>query len=357
MTPDTTYTGRYSDGASAAAVAAVVRLTGQGVEIEPAAGGPVIIWPYAALGTAVPLSRRSSDVLLTFEYTPGSTLFVASEAFARQLLAAAPHLSARSERWRAARPWIWAVAVLAAVAGGLWLAGLSPANAIARLLPDNVRQSMGAQVVASMSGKRRICDAAAGRAALDRLTERLSAASGAKARFHVIVVDWGLLNAFAAPGEQIMLTRGLIEKAGGPDELAGVLAHEMGHGIELHPETAIVRSIGLAAGIELLSGGGSNTLANLGLFLAQLSYSRAAEREADRHSLRILKAAGISPKGIADFFKRIERREGSGSGTDILRTHPLSAERAAAAASQPTYPSTPAMDAADWEALQAICKT
>lgn len=67
-----------------------------------------------------------------------------------------------------------------------------------------------------------------------------------------MVVDWDLLNAFAVPGNKILLTKELIEKADGPEEVAGVLAHEMGHGIALHPETGIIRAVGLAAALELM---------------------------------------------------------------------------------------------------------
>ena len=95
-----------------------------------------------------------------------------------------------------------------------------------------------------------------------RLTERLSKAAPGSEPFNVRVYDWSLMNAFAVPGGQIVLTKGLIDKAETPDEVAGVLAHEMGHGIEMHPETGIIRSIGLAAAVEVMlggAGGGSQT--------------------------------------------------------------------------------------------------
>ncbi len=150
--------------------------------------------------------------------------------------------------------------------------------------------------------------------------------------FKVVVVDWGLLNAFATPGEQIVLTRGLIAKAESADEVAGVLGHEMGHGIEMHPETGIVRAIGLSAAVELMVGGGGGTLGNVGMVLAQLSYTREAEREADDHALAILKKAQISHRGFADFFKRLsdieEKMGGTGIGSvDIMRSHPQTLDR------------------------------
>jgi predicted Zn-dependent protease len=154
------------------------------------------------------------------------------------------------------------------------------------------------------------------------------------------------------------MTRGLIEKADGPDEVAGVLAHEMGHGIEMHPETALVRVLGLSAAADLMLGGSGGTLANIGLVLAQLSYTRAAEREADAHALAILKRAGVSAQGLAQFFTRVTKLEENKSELaeiGILRSHPLTEERRAVVESQPPYPSTPSLSARDWAALRSIC--
>jgi predicted Zn-dependent protease len=69
------------------------------------------------------------------------------------------------------------------------------------------------------------------------------------------------------------------------------------------------RVIGLSAAVELMFGGSRGALANFGLILTELGYSRATEREADTHALQILEKAQISPQGFAGFFKRIEERE------------------------------------------------
>ncbi len=203
------------------------------------------------------------------------------------------------------------------------------------------------------------CADAAGLKALTRMTERLSKASPVSTPFKIRVYDWSLMNAFAVPGGQIVLTKGLIDKAESPDEVAGVLAHEMGHGIELHPETGIIRNIGLAAAVEVMMGGTGGGLANVGLMLAQLGYSRSAEREADRHALELLKGAGIAPKGLGNFFTRVMKMEADEptGAFSWLRTHPPAAERAELVKRQPDYPSTPALDAQAWQDLKSICHT
>jgi predicted Zn-dependent protease len=355
--------GRLSDGKSALASPVDVELCERGVAIRPfgGGGGEPLVWPYGALETATPLGKGATDALISYRHQPGATLFVHGADFAAGLARFAPHLTTRAQRMAHATPWLWAAAAVALIAAGVWALQLSPSTALARLIPDKTRVALGKQVVRSMAGERKVCEAAAGKAALGRLVARLSEAAGGAKPFKVVVVDWGMLNAFAAPGEQIVLTRGLVNKAASPDEVAGVLAHEMGHGLELHPEAGLVRAIGMSAAADLVMGGGAGTIGNIGVLLAQLSYTRAAEREADAHAFRILKAAAIAPKGIADFFRRVQKIEGGGdsgkgfSGIDAFRTHPQTEERARQAENQPPYPATPALNAADWQALREIC--
>ena len=353
---------RFSDGRTASSIDVDVRLGAKGVEILRR-GSTTLFWPYETIAAAEPLTDHAIDALLSSPATPGAALFVGEGTFARRLARLAPHLSARAQRWRHARPWLAGTALLVLVAGSVWALDLSPSRAIASFLPDKARALLGEQVIEDMTSGLRTCDAPDGRAALDRLIARLSRAAGGGTTFKVVVSDWGLLNAFAAPGEQIVMTRGLIEKAQSGDEIAGVLAHEMGHGLERHPETAIVRALGLTAGLELMMGGSGGTLANAGLLLAQLSYSREAEREADGHALAILKSAGIAHKGLADFFRRIMKIEGETklgealSKIEVLRTHPDTAGRMAAVEHAPTYAATAAMSSSDWEALKDICKS
>ena len=353
------FVARFSRGPGQGSQDVRVRLTERGVAIEGLTGdgsGP-LIWPYGALAIAEPLSAQSIDALLSYSYQPGAALFVPDKVFARALMEHAPHLTVRARRMRSARPWLWVAGAAGAIVAGIWLSGFSPANALARMLPDKAREMLGDQVVASMTNGRATCVAPGGVAALDKLTAKLSAAAGTGQRFKIVVIDWDVLNAFATPGERIVLTRGLIEKAQSADEVAGVLAHEMGHGIELHPETGIVRGIGLAAATEIVLGGAGG-LANIGLLLTQMSYSRDAEREADGHALSILKGAQVSPDGLLSFFDRVsqmEENEGGAGGIGVLRSHPQTAERRAVVAAAERYPARPALEAADWKALQSMC--
>jgi predicted Zn-dependent protease len=319
------------------------------------------------LHSAVPLAADAADVLLSHKPDGLETLFIADPGFSRLLLARAPALSAGHQRWLGLRPGLAVVAVVAVIAGTVSYLDLHPSQAVARVMPQPTREALGRNVVASLASNRKPCETPAGRTALDRLTQRLTAAATDRpTAVRVILLDWPLVNAFAAPGGQIILTRGLVQQARSPDEVAGVMAHELGHVLELHPETSLVRAMGLAAAAQLVFAGSSGTVSNIGLLLTQLRYTRVAEREADAHALRILKNAGISAKGLGDFFERLEQRRPAPQKTsstygkrlsdlELIRTHPLTAERVAAVRAQPAYPATVALADDDWRALREAC--
>jgi predicted Zn-dependent protease len=253
-------------------------------------------------------------------------------------------------------------ASIAALIAAAYVFTWSPAKWVAKFLPITWRERLGNASRESMTEGYKECIDPKGLAALKELSARLSKGAPTGTTFDIHVYDWPLMNAFAVPGGQIVLTKGLLDKSESPDEAAGVLAHEMGHGIELHPETAIIRGVGLGAALEIMLGGTSGGgLANVGLMLAQLGYSRDAERQADHHALELLKAAGIAPKGLGDFFTRVMKMEaengGPPPGMSWLRTHPLPAERVRLVRAAASYPATPALDARAWDDLKSVCKT
>lgn len=354
------HAARFSDGRSAQSRDASVRMGERGLEIA-IAGEALREWRYGSLSATEPFTSHSIDALVTSDDEEGATLFVTSAAFARALPARAPQLSARAQRWRHAKPWVAATAAIAALVASFWVFDYSPAHAIAELLPRSVREGIGRDALTSMAGERKQCSSTAGDAALQTLVSRL-AASRPEAKFSVSVLDWGVMNAFALPGDRIILSRGLLDKAESADEVAGVLAHEMGHALALDPETGLVRAIGLVAGAQLLLGGSGGALTNIGVTLAQLSYSRAAEHAADLTGLQLLKAAKISPDGFGQFFERVMKIEGdtdpdrkTGRGLDMLRSHPVTAERRKLVAEQPRYDASPSLSKRQFQALKGIC--
>jgi beta-barrel assembly-enhancing protease len=355
--------GRFSDGRSAASHDARVTLTDRGLTLAiDTVAGPE--WIYADLRAATPLGPKSQNVLLSPKGDPDATLFVADPAFCAALLVHAPHLSTSAERWRVLKPGLAVGATALSIAIGTWALDLSPVKGIATLIPDKARVALGSAVVDGMVGSRRVCRDPTGIVALDKLHARLLP-TGSRDKDRILVVDWGLVNAFAVPGGQVVVTRAILEKAGSADEVAGVIGHELGHGIALHPETGLVRGVGFWAVLQFFATGSPGMLSDLGAQAMQFSYSRAAEREADQIAVKLLREAGISSKPFAGFFKKLDPASKSdkspppsgrfGGIKDILSTHPDPAERMATIDALPDYPSTPALVDADWKALQAIC--
>ncbi len=116
-------------------------------------------------------------------------------------------------------------------------------------------------------------------------------------------------NAFALPGGTIVMTDELVELMDDDEAvLTGVLAHELGH-VELRHGMRLVVQVGaMGALASLVLGDFSGLLAAAPVLLGQAAYSRDAEREADAESVRVLRAAGISPQVMVTLFERLAQR-------------------------------------------------
>ena len=360
------FLARYGDGATAARLAAWVVLGRDGLEIH-AAGATPVVWRYADLRASEPIRDRSFDAVLSAHGAGNASLFVDDTLLLARLIGFAPQIKIRNERWRAARPGLTAGASALSVAAAIWALDLSPAKGVASTMPQRARVVLGESVIRTMPATRR-CSNVDGYAALGALTQRLMP-KGPVSAADIVVLDLKggdgkpLINAFAVPGNKIVLTRAIIEQAQSPDELAAIIGHEAGHIIELHPETSLVRSVGFWALVQMVFTGTPGAISNVGVMLAQLGYTRVAEREADGHALRLLREAQISPKGMADFFRRMDKRfpiaktqQGS-AANDLLSSHPSNPERIARIDGVAAYASTAALDDAAWKKLQGICAT
>jgi Zn-dependent protease with chaperone function len=137
------------------------------------------------------------------------------------------------------------------------------------------------------------------------------------------------VNAFALPGGQVVLFTGLMEKAAKPEEVAGVLTHEIQHVLKRHATSRIAQSIGTRALVSILFGGGDlGALTMTAQQLGELSYGRGQESEADTEGARLMAKAGLPVSSLGVFFQRLEFAEGNSKIPGFISTHPDSRERA-----------------------------
>lgn len=149
--------------------------------------------------------------------------------------------------------------------------------------------------------------------------------------FHI--VDDPAINAFNIPGGHVYVHTGLIEAAGNASELAGVMAHEIAHGVERHATERLTQAYGLSiiAGLVLGQNPGilEQIVAQIAGTGAIASFSRGDEREADELGVRYMFNAGYNPEGMADMFRTLleERQRRPSRLEQFFSTHPLTEDR------------------------------
>jgi Zn-dependent protease with chaperone function len=348
------FAAELMDGSSADVRNVLVALIAERLEVRTAAGLDAIAWSLAGLR----IDPLTEGVLhFTHPDHPGALLSSSDERL-RDALVRAGAIPPR----RGARTWLlhgtfYAAAIAGAVA--LFVATLPALSAaIARRVPPTIEEQLAFPVHKFLES--RYCRTKASREVLDGLSQRLRLADdpvlpGAR----VEILDLPIVNALTFPGGSIVVTSALVEQAQDPDELAGVLAHELEHVARRHIMTQIVRSAILTAGWHLTAGDFAGLMAidpSTTMEIASRSFSRDAEREADQGALERLHGAAISSNGLSRFFARIERQ--TDSVPEWLSTHPASAVRSkmTSEAEPDGKPFAPALSAKEWRTLKQACR-
>jgi len=153
--------------------------------------------------------------------------------------------------------------------------------------------------------------------------------------YYFTVLDTPMVNAFAAPGGFIFVTRGILKELDDEAQLAGVMAHEIGHVVWRHGAKRLEKAFGYSAIIllgEILTKKDLSQLRQYTNFLFSLmllGYSRKNEFEADNAGVRYPLAAGYNPKGMTEFFEKLkamEKRAPTKFET-LFRSHPPTGDR------------------------------
>jgi beta-barrel assembly-enhancing protease len=152
-------------------------------------------------------------------------------------------------------------------------------------------------------------------------------------RVHVIN-DPKTVNAFATTGGDLYVYSGLVQLADDGAELAGVIAHEIGHVAEYHVQRQMVDALGLEALTALAvgknPGAATQLVAGIGGKAAMLANSRSDEKQADEWGVVHADAAGYDPSGLVRFFQKLQAQEGkTAAALGWLSDHPTTPSRIA----------------------------
>lgn len=350
---------RYYDGETAHVLEVGVRPTaGELVIFRPADSSIVARWPVgetAVLGDgshegAPPVVRLGGEARLVIE----------DPEQRRQLAALMPHLGALGEvPAPAGRRIAMLGASLAVLVAAFWGVVDYGTEYAAPWLPHSLQVRLGETVYAELVADKDECHGKRGLAAINELANDLARAAGYPHEVTVHVIEGGPVNAFTLPGGILVFYSDLFEQAKNSSQVAGVLAHEIGHVVHHHPVKGVVRAYGLDLLAKLVSGGYSdflNSLTSGGNMLLAMRNGRAFEREADATGVALLEKLGLRADGISGFFEQMLEKEpkDAASAAGIWSSHPPTRERVEMTKRPPI--GRPAFSTADWKALREVCK-
>jgi Zn-dependent protease with chaperone function len=359
----------YFDGKSSVRQTVAVDAAAAGLRILSPEGAVLADWPYVELRSLgapagiLRLGRHGNPVLARLEIRDPA-LVTAIEQRAVNL-----DRTGAGERRSRMKVVAWTFAAMASLVLVAIFGLPLVADRLTPLIPSKVEYRFGLAVdkqIRSMldtgrrGGKPFECGDASrerpGREALDRLIERMERAAALPVPLKAVVVRRSEANAISLPGGHIYVFEGLITRARNPDELAGVLAHEIGHVAHRDGTRSVLQSAGLSFLFGMLlgdfTGGGVVVLA--ARTLAQSAYARDVEAAADLYSVQLMAKIGGDGRALGTILSRIGGA--NEPGMKILMDHPETKARVNAI-NAAAWPKTgdPVMSQDDWVALSRVC--
>lgn len=338
------FPARLFDGQSALRREVLLHWSGDGLEWAEQ-DGPATSLPFDQLRL---IERRADSLVFGRHDQAGWRLLVAPDAPA-DLLNRMPQGTTYGswiDRFGLPRASI----LLAVASAAVVAAVLTAPGWLGPLVPESWERQIGSAMVGDLQAYS--CNTPESNAALAALVKNVDD-GGAPVTVQLVKID--MVNAVALPGGRVLIFDKLVQQAKSPDELAGVLAHELGHVRKRHVMQALLRQFGLSI---LLGSANSDLGGTLG-GLTSMNYSREAEREADEFSRQRLAAAQISPAATGAFFERMGKSAPAAGSQALsyLSSHPDTAERQAAfaAAVKPGKAYRAGLSAAQFDALRTAC--
>jgi Zn-dependent protease with chaperone function len=360
--------GIYFDGATSARRGVDVELAPEVLRVRAADGAVLAEWPYGQLETlsapdgVLRLGKADNPVLARLEVRDPQLAAAIDE---RSLPV---DRSGTRDRRMQAKVIGWTLAAAASlVVVAVW--GLPRiATELTPVIPHAVERRLGAaierQVRASLdthhTGAAFECGNGekekAGRAAFDKLMREIERGADLPVPLTARVVRQRDANAITLPGGYIYVFEGLLDKASTPDELAGVIAHEVGHVAHRDGTRTVLQAAGLSLLFGMLLGDfvGGGAVVFAAKIILQTNYSRAAESAADEYGVALIDKIGGDPRGLARLLSQIAGT--THPGPKILLDHPETSERVALIEKMAgSAPVRPLLAVGEWTALKNIC--
>ncbi len=362
--PGAVWDGHLLDGRSAERIAVGVEVTSAGLVVRmPDASEDLWIW---------------DDILQTQGFHKGEVVrFERGDEVTEALVVEDTHVlravqslaGGHAQRFHDPRMFVFerpffvgaAIAVVGLAFVGYTAALPAVVDFAAVRIPVSWEEELGKSAVAKLAPPEERCDDPEREAALTAMVRRLV---GPRSRYtyRVTVAKADVINAFAAPGGYVVVFDGLLRRTRSPEELAGVLAHEIEHVEQRHATRALLRDLSTQALIGMVLGdaGALKTAAAAAGQIAGLKYRRNDEAAADAGGMTRLAAVHADPAGMISFFEVLEK-EGPDlpGGFGYLSTHPRTADRIATLkrlASGLTYKPEGLLPGRSWEDVKRVCE-
>lgn len=223
-------------------------------------------------------------------------------------------------------------------AAALALGSVATASGCAPALTTQQEQQAGADYARQINAQLPIIRDASTNNYINQLGRQIAAQADSRGiPYTFYVVNSDVVNAFSIPGGYIYINRGILERADNVSQVAGVLAHEIGHVVERHGVQQAQRTqnantlLSVLYGVLLRRnpGGVEQAAVQVGGTAVFAGYSREAEREADRDAVVFMMRAGYTPNGLPQFFAKMnaEQQRNPSKVEQWFATHPGTNER------------------------------
>jgi Zn-dependent protease with chaperone function len=357
-TPGPDGTAIFFDGRSSRRRAVSLAFKGQ-LEITEPDAAP-ILWAYADIREVD--GAQGTLRVMCLSAPPLARLEIRDARLAAELASRCPRLAENRLDGRAVTRIVgWSLAAVISIVALVTFAIPLAADRLAPIVPQAFERRLGDAAEAQLKtifGKK-ACTQAAGQRAFDKLLLALRGAAGLDTSVNSEVLSTSIPNALALPGGKVILFSGLLSKAKSPDEIAGVLAHELGHLKHRDNMRNLIHDSGTSFLVGLLFGDitGAGALVFASRTLVTSSYSRDVERSADTFAMDVMQKLGRSPKPMGELLFRVTGKQGDSELT-ILASHPLTEDRLKRMSEADRLPTgAPLLTPSEWTALQAICRT